>query len=120
MCCAESPGANGSLRVPLPPLRAPRSVHECAPVKIDLLKGQQPLNLLPQEAFSTPQSDGTPRNTGWRGGSDKRAAHVQGTDSSEGERCCVPDGRTDGQTDNREAGEEAGEEARLLFFGCPR
>lgn len=98
----------------LPPLRAPRSVHECAPVKIDLLKGQQPLNLLPQEAFSTPQGDGTPRNTGWCGdGGDKRAAHNRGADSAERERDTAY--RMDRQTDS----EEAGEEARLLFFGCP-
>lgn len=40
-------------------------MHECAPVKIDLLKGQQPLNLLPQEACSALQGDTTLRNMGW-------------------------------------------------------
>lgn len=44
----------------------PRSVLERAPVKIDLLKGQQPLNLPSQEAFSALQCDSTRRNTGWR------------------------------------------------------
>ena len=43
-------------------LCARRSMHECAPVKIDLLKGQQPLNLLPQEACSALQGDSTLRN----------------------------------------------------------
>lgn len=45
-------------------LCAPCSLHECAPVKIDLLKGQQPLNLLPQEACSA-QGDSILRNIGW-------------------------------------------------------
>lgn len=42
-----------------------RSALEFAPVKIDLLKGQQPLNLPSQEAFSAVQGDGT-RRAGWR------------------------------------------------------
>lgn len=44
--------ARYSLRVLLP-----GSMHECAPVKIDLLKGQQPLNPLPQEACFPLQDD---------------------------------------------------------------
>lgn len=48
-----------SLRVPLP-----HSMHECAPVKIDLLKGQQPLNLLLQEARSS-QGGGTRETFCW-------------------------------------------------------
>lgn len=48
-----------SLRVLLP-----HSMHECAPVKIDLLKGQQPLNLLLQEACSS-QGGGTQETLCW-------------------------------------------------------
>lgn len=44
----------------------PRSALERAPVKIDLLKGQQPLNLPSQEAFSALQGDSARRNTGRR------------------------------------------------------
>lgn len=92
----KSQGANGSLHAPLPPLCAPRSVHERAPVKIDLLKGQQPLNLLPQEAFSTPQGDCTPYTLHRMAQRQRGCARSGGTFLRE--RRSVPDGRTDGRT----------------------
>lgn len=104
----KSQGANGSLHAPLPPLCAPRSVHECAPVKIDLLKGQQPLNLLPQEAFSTPQGDWTPYTLHRMAQRQRGCARSGGTFLRE--RRSVPDGRTDGRTARRPA---------CSFFGCP-
>lgn len=69
MCCLESQkwGTADTVSVCHCLLCAPRSMHECAPVKIDLLKGQQPLNLLQQEACSALQGDSTLRNMGWEG-----------------------------------------------------
>lgn len=61
MCCVKSHKCGRANRVSVCHclLCAPHSMHECAPVKIDLLKGQQPLSLLPQEAFSALEGNST-------------------------------------------------------------